>query len=289
MINKKDIIEYYDKSKVSYKDVWHLDSCLALHYGFWGKGVHNLKQALYKENKILAKTINIKSTDFVLDAGCGVGGSSIYLSKKFNCHVCGITLSKKQVADASQAAKQHGVADLVNFSVADFHNTSFENNSFDVVWFVESFCHSDNPNKLLMEMHRILKPNGRIIIADAFLSKKNYNEKNKLILKKWLNSWAVNSVPNISTVNQALLDNGFEKIKIFDYSKKISRSSFLLYFYANLALAYGQLRRLIGKSYGNNITIKNTIGAKFQYLALRKKLWQYNVVSATIPTTKIDY
>ena len=281
MINKKDIIEYYDKSKVSYKDVWHLNSCLALHYGFWAKGVRNLKQALYKENEILAKTINIKSSDLVLDAGCGVGGSSIYLSKQFNCNVCGITLSKKQVADAEKAAKQHGVSDLVNFSVADFHNTPFENNSFDVVWFVESFCHSDNPNKLLREMHRILKPNGRIIIADAFLSKKNYTEKNKSLLKTWLNNWAVSSIQNLETVSETLSDSGFQNIKTSNYSKQISPSSFILYFYANLALEYGKLRHLFGKSYGNKITLKNTIGAKFQYLALRKKLWQYNIISAT--------
>ncbi|MCK5823526.1 MAG: methyltransferase domain-containing protein [Bacteroidales bacterium] len=281
MINKKEIINYYDKSKVSYKDVWHLNTCLALHYGFWGKGVRNLKQALLKENDTLAKKVTIKSTDIILDAGCGVGGSSIYLSKKFNCHVYGITLSKNQAADATKAAKDHGVSNLVNFSVADFHNTKFENNSFDVIWFVESFCHSDNPHNLLMEMYRILKPNGRIIIADAFLSKKDISKKNNLILKKWLNNWAVNNIPDLSTVTGAFSNIGYKNINTSDYSNKIWKSAFLLYFYANSALAYGRLRRLIGKSYGDNITIKNTIGAKFQYLALRKKLWQYNIISAS--------
>ena len=283
MINKKHIIEYYDKSRSSYQDVWHLDDCLALHYGFWEKGVYSLKQALVRENQVLADLLDIKSTDKVLDAGCGVGGSSIFLSKNFNCQVHGITLSQEQVSLATQAAKNQSVSDLLNFSVQDFHHTNFDDDSFDVIWFVESFCHSDSPDKLLKEMFRILKPNGKILIADGFLSKEERNEKDRFILKKWLNNWAINMIPFLGTVTKSMTDLGYKDVTTLDYSREVSTSSLILYIYANLALLYGKLRNFIGKSYGNEITVKNTIGAKYQYLAFRKKLWRYNIVTALKP------
>jgi len=285
MINKKHIIEYYAKSRVSYQDVWHLDTCLALHYGFWEKGVYSLKQALIRENQVLANLLNVKSTDIILDAGCGVGGSSIFLSKNFKCHVHGITLSKEQVSIATQAAKKHSISKLLNFSVQDFHNTHFDNDTFDVIWFVESFCHSDKPSDLLKEMFRILKPNGKILIADGFLLNEDKNEKDNFILKKWLNNWAISMIPFLPAITKSMTNIGYHNVTTQDYSQKISKSSLILYIYANLALLYGKLCRLVGKSYGNNITIKNTIGAKFQYLAFRKKLWRYNIIIASKPTT----
>ncbi|MGB0390509.1 MAG: SAM-dependent methyltransferase [Salibacteraceae bacterium] len=94
MINKNHIIEYYDKSKVAYQDIWHLDTAMALHYGFWEKGVTNLKQALIKENEVVVTLAKITPKDKVLDAGCGVGGSSFYLAQNIGCSVHGISLSK---------------------------------------------------------------------------------------------------------------------------------------------------------------------------------------------------
>ena len=118
--NQNDIIEYYDKAEVAYRDSWHLDSCLSMHYGFWGEGVKNLKEALIKENEVLSNLINIISDDVVLDAGCGVGGTSIYLAQKFQCKVIGISLSKKQISEANDVAKENCVSHMVKFIVSDF-------------------------------------------------------------------------------------------------------------------------------------------------------------------------
>ena len=65
MIDKKGIVEYYDVAQVSYQDVWHLDDCLALHYGFWESGVTSLRQALVKENEVLAQLAGIQPGVFV--------------------------------------------------------------------------------------------------------------------------------------------------------------------------------------------------------------------------------
>src|SRR3989338_7530437 len=98
---KKQIIKYYEDTEVDYRWVWDLRRSLALHYGYWDEKVSNYRQALARENEILAEKAGINKEDFILDAGCGVGGSSIFLAKKYGCKVVGITLSQKQkeVAD----------------------------------------------------------------------------------------------------------------------------------------------------------------------------------------------
>lgn len=76
----------------------------------------------------------------MLDAGCGVGGSSIFLASTLGCRVTGITLSEREVEQATDNAKQKGVAALVDFKAMNYCATNFPDTSFDVVWGCESIC-----------------------------------------------------------------------------------------------------------------------------------------------------
>jgi len=278
--SNEEVIEYYDVGEQSYRDIWHLDSALSMHYGFWEKGVSNLKEALIKEIEVMANLAQITQEDKVLDAGCGVGGSSIYLAEKIGCQVIGITLSQYQVKKATQSAKERNVDSLVSFQEMDFHQISFEDNSFDVIWFLESFCYSDDIESLLKDVYRLLKPNGRLVIGDGFSSKSNFSKKEKQIMDKWLNSWAIDTVVTPGDVVNTLESIQFKNISSKDYTKEIKRSAFILYLYSQAAFFKGWLYRLVGKKYGNQVTINNTIGAKYQYIALKKKLWEYAVITA---------
>ena len=142
------IAEYYDASLPFYKLFWHRDDeSNALHYGFWEKGTRNIKEALLNENKFLADILNIQDGAKILDAGCGIGGSAIWLAKNYPVSVTGITLSKKQVEKARQLAKKHGVQDTVDFSLQNFLHTEFPSEYFDVVWAIESVCHAEKKQK----------------------------------------------------------------------------------------------------------------------------------------------
>jgi tocopherol O-methyltransferase len=75
----------------------------------------------------------------ILDVGCGIGGSSRYLAKRFpGASVKGISLSPSQVARATSLAKQANLDDRVSFQVGDALKMPFEDNSFDFVWTCES-------------------------------------------------------------------------------------------------------------------------------------------------------
>src|SRR6266498_828234 len=168
MFTNEDISRYYDLSETHYRRVWDLDKSRSLHYGYWDKSVKNFHEALLNINKVLAEYAEIKGGEKVLDAGCGVGGSSLWLAKEKNCKVTGISLNEKQVYKANAFAKKYGLADKVLFEQKDYTNTFFPANLFDVVWAIESVCYANDKTTFLKEAYRILKPGGRLIIADFF-------------------------------------------------------------------------------------------------------------------------
>src|SRR5687768_12088387 len=95
------IVQYYDESEDAYKDSWDLNNSLAIHYGYWDDKVKSFSQSLIRMSEVMMETARIKSSDRVLDAGCGVGGSSIFLASTAGCRVTGITLSERQAELAS--------------------------------------------------------------------------------------------------------------------------------------------------------------------------------------------
>ena len=77
----------------------------------------------------------------MIDVGCGIGGSSRHISRKFGCSARGITLSPKQAARANVLTAEAGQAAQASFQVADALQQPFADNSFDLVWSMESGEH----------------------------------------------------------------------------------------------------------------------------------------------------
>jgi len=271
----QQIIEYYDKAEVSYRDVWDLKESMAMHYGFWDETTPNLRAALRRQNEVLAETGRIQAHERVLDAGCGVGGSSIFLAQTIGCSVTGITLNANQVNKATANSKAKGVADKTHFQVADYCNTPFEDASFDVVWAIECVGYAVDKSDFLREAFRLLKPGGRLVISEQFLGKEQMTSEEREMVDKWLKGWACDDTITAESFATLAKQEGFRNISLTDHTAKTKKSAWRLYFWARLALWYGKLMRLFGKKYGSDVSINNTIGAIYQYKALKRGLWKH--------------
>lgn len=277
-ITQRQIVDYYDNCNIDYRLIWNLDKSCAMHFGYWDERVKNFSQSLERENEILAEKTKIKSTDVILDAGCGVGGSSIFLAKKFGCKVIGITLSKKQAEQATKNAERSGVANNTEFLVMDFENTTFPDENFDVVWAIESICHANNKKKFLGGMSRILKIGGRLIIADGFAVKENYDESEKKIMQRWLSGWGVNSLETTKNFEKFLEDSRFQKISFSDITNRVMLSSKRLYKYSFPAMFFGKIAEFL--KIRTKTQTGNIVAARYQHIALQKDLWKYGIFYA---------
>src|SRR5690606_11848969 len=185
---KNDISRYYDLSEVHYKLFWNLDKSKSLHYGYWDNTTKNFHEALVNANKILAQRAHITKEDTVLDAGCGIGGSTAWLAKNIGCKAGGVTINPKQQGRAKENAKEAGVEDLVKFEVNDYTQTGYEDGSFSVIWGMETVCYADDKADFIREAYRLLRPGGRLIIAD-FFKQPNLQGKDAKMIKDWANGW----------------------------------------------------------------------------------------------------
>lgn len=272
------IIEYYDFCEDDYKYNWHLEECMAIHIGYWDDTTFSLRQALIKQNELMAQKAEIKQKDKILDAGCGVGGSSIFLAQTFGCNVTGITLSKKQAISAVNYAKIHDVAALTQFHVMDFNNTAFRDSSFDVVWALESSCYADDKEKFIKESYRLLKKGGRLIVADAFETKKRYSIVERAVINNWINRWAVNSLGRLGSFKDRLTSVGFGHINFEDITPNVQPSSRRLFQRSLCYWPFAKIARMKGTR--NKVQNDNVTGAIFQYMFMKLKLGKYGIFYA---------
>src|SRR5687767_6857310 len=129
----KKIIEYYDATENAYKDSWDLNNSLAIHYGYRDAKARTFRESLQRMNEVMMEAAGIHAGDKVLDAGCGIGGSSIFLAQRTGCRVTGISLSDKQVSKANENAKKKLLTGKISFEVMNYCHTNFPDESFDVV------------------------------------------------------------------------------------------------------------------------------------------------------------
>ncbi len=276
--NKK-IVKYYDYTLPFYKKFWYKDSdSYAIHYGLWESDTKTLDEALINTNKFLAKIVGIKSSNIILDAGCGVGGSSIWIAKNFGAHVVGITLSKKQVETANNLALSKKVDHLVKFYVRDFLDTKFPNSSFDIVWAIESVCHAENKKDFLKESYRLLKHGGKIIVADGFLKRPAQNDKERQIIKDFCDGLALPNLEKIDTFKKSLKEVGFTNIKFWDKTKETLPSSKKLCRMCRIAYPISKVAEKLKIT--SNILTKNCLAGIVQYEAVKIKLLGYGIFYA---------
>jgi tocopherol O-methyltransferase len=168
---KYRIIDHYDRVSPYYRSLWG-----ELHHGYWIRGDESKEEAQLQLIARLAKFAQIKPGVEILDIGCGMGGSSIYLAKRFQAHATGITISPVQVEMATKAAAGENVD--ARFLLMDAEAMQFEK-QFDVLWSVESISHYERCEDFFASATKLLKPGGVFAITDWFKKENLTHEEMK--------------------------------------------------------------------------------------------------------------
>ncbi len=275
------IVGYYDETWLDYRILWLNKDNLAVHFGYTDDSTRSHTDALKNMNRVLADRVQIQPGARVLDAGCGVGGSSLWLATERGAEVVGITLAARQAAMARSNALRRGVTDRVQFQVADFTATPFPDASFDVVWAVESMCHAPRKAAFYREAARLLRPGGRVVVADFVRAARPLDSTGERLLHEWLDGWAVPDIDTPGEHLEHLASAGFAEPRLDDVTTHTRPSLRRLYRMAYWTYPLALLGRVTGVR--SDVQHGNVIASIRQYQALRRDAWFYSILSATKP------
>lgn len=167
------IAHFYDTSSGVWEDIWGEH----MHHGYYDTGLPRkaAQSVNHREAQIRMIEESLKWAGIseegetkpqrIIDVGCGIGGSSRHLARKYGAEVIGITLSPRQASRAAKITSDAGLSSKVSFQVADALNQPFPDKHFDFVWSMESGEHMPDKEKFMSELVRVTKPGGRILIV----------------------------------------------------------------------------------------------------------------------------
>jgi arsenite methyltransferase len=115
----------------------------------------------------LIELCHIAEGRYVLDVGCGAGATPCFIAKRCGCRVVGVDISAGMILRSRERAKREGIADRVEFRVADAQDLPFEDGLFDVVITESVSAFPEDKQKAVNEYVRVTKPGGYVGLNES--------------------------------------------------------------------------------------------------------------------------
>lgn len=167
-----DVRRFYDRHTPAFLAHGQGGRLGSIHRAVWGPGTTTREDAFrYVENQIAARVAALgaaPATPHVVDLGCGVGASLIYLAERLPIRGTGVTLSRVQAGIARERIQAAGVAGRVTCIEGDYCDLPAGCAPADVAYAIESFVHGPDPERFFAQCAGLVRPGGLLIITDDF-------------------------------------------------------------------------------------------------------------------------
>jgi len=154
--------------------------------------------------KALAETLlKLMPPMIIADLGAGEGTFSQLLAQRAE-KVIAVDNSEKMVEFGASVARENGYRNL-EYRLGEIESPPIEEGSVDLAFFSQSLHHAEHPDRAIAAAHRILKPDGRIIILD--LLRHQFEDARDLYADIWLGFSELD-------ISRFLKSAGFREIEI---------------------------------------------------------------------------
>lgn len=269
------IKKYYSDTQFEYRLVWNWRSKFtpALHFGYYDDKATDHHRSVIRANEVLAEWGDIQPGARIIDAGCGLGHSTLWLAEHYNAQVTGITIVPKQVETMQKFIVKNKIKN-VDFIEASYLNMPFEDNSVDVVWAIEAVCHAKDKSQFYKEAYRVLKPGGKLLIGENLRTARPMEPEKEELLKKIFHSWAIPDLDTFEEHQSHALGSGFSSFENKDVTANMMVS------YRNLeemCRRWSWLNKLLyAAGIISKVRRENMLGSLKQYQAIKQGVFTYN-------------
>jgi ubiquinone/menaquinone biosynthesis C-methylase UbiE len=173
-------------------------------------------ESIYKP---VSRVLNLQPEDDLLDVACGAG----YFLKRYAHHVknfAGLDYSEVMVDMAKKKHKNRIAAGTAEIVFGEASQLPWEDNRFSVVTSMGSFMAFPKPLESLREMHRVLRPGGRVVVSIEYNAEDGKDYSN-YVEKYGMGIWTEDEVRNM------MKDAGFADISI-KYAKAMGIPKMML-------------------------------------------------------------
>lgn len=165
----------------------------------------------------------------VLDLGCGLGATlRSFASRLPGSTLLGVTPVPWQVEHARILNNAAGCAESVRVIKGDYEDPALlANASFDGIYALESSCYASGADKatFLAQAHRLLRPGGRLVVADGFLTSAGFNNTlQERIYRKVCDCWVLEDFAHLDDFTARLDALGFKEITVEHLQMRVAPS-----------------------------------------------------------------
>lgn len=201
------INSYYRVNKIPYS-LFHTRTGL-IHMGISRDGRYK-ESDLLEAVRMIAKYIEGGGGRNILELATGRGANSGWLAQQFpDASFYGIDTSLSQLMFAAKRSKS--IPNL-QINASDYHQLQdYQDAFFDLVFVIESLCYSENKERVVSEVLRVLKPGGLFIIFDGYSApgrnnSSRFEEQAAVLFEKGM---AVSRLEEYTAVKEKMLRSGF--------------------------------------------------------------------------------
>jgi tocopherol O-methyltransferase len=137
----------------------------------WGPGVTDRGAAFHHVDDLIQQRLpDATAARRVVDLGCGVGGSLIYLASRVPAiQAEGITISPAQAQRAAALLNERGLAQRVRCRQGNYLALPADIQQMDLAYAIEAFVHSADAGAFFRSAAGALRPGGVLCLCDDFL------------------------------------------------------------------------------------------------------------------------
>lgn len=193
-------------------------------YGLWGPETRTEQESLERSIHLLAEGCGLRPGMRVLDAGCGVGGATVLLARKYGVRITGLTNCEPHVAAGTKWAEENDVGHLADFRHGDFMDIPFPDATFDAVINLESFCYAapDDRSAYMRGVRRALKPGGRWCLMETLLSGKEMSPAQDAVHVSLQRSCLVPPLMPLRDLTAMMRRTGLADIEVRDLDAEVA-------------------------------------------------------------------